>query len=172
MNRRGTSTAGIYTATMNQGARPPKRKLLKRLVKYLLSAKWLLLIALILNFLSTLLTLIGPGLSGAAIDAMAGGKGNVDFPTVFKYAGLMVVFYFLSAAIGYGVRLIMINVSRRVVYTLRKDLFNRLTSLPVGFFDLHQTGDIISIISYDVDTINASLGSDLLQILTSIVTVL
>lgn len=172
MNRRGTSTAGIYTATMNQGARPPKRKLLKRLVKYLLSAKWLLLIALILNFLSTLLTLIGPGLSGAAIDAMAGGKGSVDFPTVFKYAGLMVVFYFLSAAIGYGVRLIMINVSRRVVYTLRKDLFNRLTSLPVGFFDLHQTGDIISIISYDVDTINASLGSDLLQILTSIVTVL
>ena len=172
MNRRGTSTAGIYTATMNQGVRPPKLKLLKRLIKYLLSAKWLMLIALILNLLSTLLTLIGPGLSGAAIDAMAGGKGAVDFPTVFKYAGLMVAFYFLSAAIGYGVRLIMINVSRRVVYTLRRDLFNRLTALPVGFFDLHQTGDIISIISYDVDTINASLGSDLLQILTSIVTVL
>ncbi len=172
MNRRGTSTAGIYTATMNQGARPPKRKLFKRLVKYLLSAKWLMLIALILNLLSTLLTLIGPGLSGAAIDAMTGGKGNVDFPTVFRYAGLMVLFYAASAAIGYAVRLIMIKISRRVVYTLRRDLFDRLTKLPVGFFDLHQTGDIISIISYDVDTINASLGSDLLQILTSVVTVL
>ncbi|NLZ36153.1 MAG: ABC transporter ATP-binding protein [Clostridiales bacterium] len=171
MNRRGTSTAGIYTATMNQGARPPKRKLFKRLVKYLLNAKWLMLIALILNLLSTLLTLIGPGLSGAAIDAMTGGKGNVDFPTVFRYAGLMVLFYAASAAIGYAVRLIMIKISRRVVYTLRRDLFDRLTKLPVGFFDLHQTGDIISIISYDVDTINASLGSDLLQILTSVVTV-
>ena len=171
MNRRGTSTAGIYSATMNQGARPAKRKLFKRLVKYLLNAKWLMLIALILNLLSTLLTLIGPGLSGAAIDAMTGGKGNVDFPTVFRYAGLMVLFYAASAAIGYAVRLIMIKISRRVVYTLRRDLFDRLTKLPVGFFDLHQTGDIISIISYDVDTINASLGSDLLQILTSVVTV-
>jgi ATP-binding cassette subfamily B protein len=54
---------------------------------------------------------------------------------------------------------------------MRKDVFNRLVTLPVGFFDRRQTGDIISIISYDIDTINTSLSNDLLQVLTSIITV-
>ncbi|MFA5007320.1 MAG: ABC transporter ATP-binding protein, partial [Candidatus Izemoplasmatales bacterium] len=54
---------------------------------------------------------------------------------------------------------------------MRKDAFDKLASLPVGFFDRHQTGDIISVISYDIDTINASLSNDLLQMLTSVFTV-
>ena len=54
---------------------------------------------------------------------------------------------------------------------MRRDVFNRLTTLPVGFFDTRQTGDIISVISYDIDTVNASLSSDLLQIVKSLITV-
>ncbi|MCR5263112.1 MAG: ABC transporter ATP-binding protein/permease [Clostridiales bacterium] len=171
MNRKGLTEAGAYAAKANQGARPPKRKLLRRLAKYLVSAKWLLLAALSINIISNLLALIGPRLSGSAIDAMTGGAGKVDFPTVFRCAGLMIVFYVISAGLSYLLSVIMISLSRKVVYELRRDLFNRLSTLPVGFFDKHQTGDIISVISYDVDTINASLASDLLQIVTSVITV-
>ena len=66
----------------------------------------------------------------------------------------------------------MIQLSQKVVFRMRKDLFDKLSSLPVGYFDTHQTGDIISRMSYDIDTVNASLSNDLLQIATSAITVL
>ena len=54
---------------------------------------------------------------------------------------------------------------------MRQDVFEKLMSLPVGYFDIHQTGDIISRISYDIDTVNASLSNDLVQLLTTVITV-
>ncbi len=72
---------------------------------------------------------------------------------------------------SYVLSIIMIKLSRSVVYRMRRDVFDRLTRLPVSFFDRHQTGEIISIISYDIDTINASLSTDLLHIATSLITV-
>jgi len=54
---------------------------------------------------------------------------------------------------------------------MRNDVFEKLVDLPLHYFDSHQTGDIISRISYDIDTVNASLSSDLLQICTSAITV-
>ena len=65
----------------------------------------------------------------------------------------------------------MLGLSRAVAKQMRKDVFDRLTVLPVSYFDRYQTGDIISTITYDVDTVNQSLSTDLLQILQSIVTV-
>lgn len=54
---------------------------------------------------------------------------------------------------------------------MREDVFRHLVELPVRYFDSHQTGDIISRISYDIDTVNASLSNDLLQVATSFITV-
>lgn len=66
---------------------------------------------------------------------------------------------------------LMVRLSRSVVYQMRKDLFQRLGEMPVSFFDTHQTGDVISVYSYDVDTVNASLSNDLTQMLSSLITV-
>ena len=55
---------------------------------------------------------------------------------------------------------------------MRRDVFEKLSRLPVSFFDRYQTGDIISIITYDIDTVNQSLSNDLLQIMQSVITVL
>ena len=110
-------------------------------------------------------------MSGYAIDAIEPGKGAVDFPVVFKYATLMVLLYIVASVMSYFLSILLIKLSRRVVYDMRKDVFNRLASLPVSFFDNHQTGDIISVISYDIDTINTSLSSDLMQICRSVITV-
>ena len=149
-----------------------KTYLMLRIWKYLYQYKWLLLIAAILSIGSNLFALIGPLLSGYAIDAIQPGKGAVIFPVVFHYALIMLMFYVASSIMSYYLAIIMIKLSRGVVYKMRKDIFNKLAALPVSFFDRHQTGDIISIISYDVDTINTSLSNDVLQVCTSIITVI
>ena len=65
----------------------------------------------------------------------------------------------------------MLCLSQRIIYKMRKQVFEKLTILPVGYFDTHATGDIISHLSYDIDTINSTLSHDLIQVMTSIYTV-
>lgn len=142
-----------------------------RLGKYMLQYKWLLLLAFICTLGSNLFSLIGPKLTGLSIGAIEPGRGAVDFGRVFYYAAWMAVFYVVSAAMSYGLQVLMLTISRKVVYRMRQDVFERLMSLPVGYFDVHQTGDIISRISYDIDTVNASLSNDLIQLLTTVITV-
>ena len=93
------------------------------------------------------------------------------FKKVFYYVALMAVFYIVSGVLSYLLSLLMIRLSRHVIYRMRRDVFNNLAMLPVGFFDKYQTGDIISVISYDIDTVNQSFSNDLLQILQSAVIV-
>lgn len=142
-----------------------------RLGKYMLQYKWLLLLAMICTLGSNLFSLIGPKLTGLSIGAIEPGKGAVDFGKVFYYAAWMAVFYVVSAAMSYGLQVLMLTISRKVVYRMRQDVFEKLMTLPVGYFDIHQTGDIISRISYDIDTVNASLSNDLVQLLTTVITV-
>ncbi len=155
-----------------------KKGTLIRLGKYMLEYKFLLLLALFLTISSNLLALVGPKLSGYAIGVIEEGQilvdegsGLVDIKKVLFYAGLMVVFYLASAILSYCLNVLMIHISRKVVYRMRKDVFNKLMELPVGYFDTHQSGDIISRISYDIDTINTSLSNDIIQVLASLVTV-
>ncbi len=148
-----------------------RKKVLLRLWTYLFQHKWMILAALLLTFTSNLLALLGPMLSGLAIDYIGTAPGEANFPMVFYYCGLMLLFYIISSALSYLLSVLMIRLSQKVVYQMRKDLFDKLVELPVSFFDSHQTGDIISRISYDIDTVNASLSNDLLQIATSVITV-
>ena len=142
-----------------------------RLGRYMIQYKWLLLLAAIMTVGSNLLALVGPMLSGYAIDAIEPGIGKVEFSRVFHYAGWMAAFYVISSVLSYALSVLMITISRKVVYRMRKDVFDKMLALPAGYYDLHQTGDIISRISYDIDTVNESLSSDLIQILTTVITV-
>lgn len=157
----------------NQQQKPKSTKhTLLRLAQYMLQYKGLLCLALVLTIGSNLFALIGPMLSGYAIDAIELGVGRVVFKQVFYYAGLMVLFYTASSLLSYLLSVLMIQISRKVVYRMRKDVFYNLMDLPVGYFDTHQTGDIISRISYDIDTVNTSLSNDLIQIVTTLITVI
>lgn len=152
--------------------KPKNRKgTILRLARYMVQYKYRVLFALGLTVASNLLALMGPMLSGYAIDAIEPGVGRVDFARVFYYAALMVIFYLVSSALSYVLSVLMIHISRKVVYKMREDVFTHLMELPVGYFDTHQTGDIISCISYDIDTVNTSLANDLVQILTTLITV-
>ena len=148
-----------------------KRGTLLRLCKYLMRYKWGLLLAVLLTVGSNLFALVGPELSGRAIDAIQPGKGLVQMEVVRYFAGRMALFYVASSVMDYLLNVLMIAISRRITYQMRKDIFTRLADMPVGYFDTHATGDIISRISYDTDTINASLSTDLVQIFASVITI-
>ena len=145
--------------------------LLLRLWRYMGRNRMLLVLAAVLSLSSSMLALYGPKLSGEAINAIELGAGKVDFDTVLRCASLMAVFYVCSAVLTYLLNVVMIRLSRTVSRQMRHDVFENLTALPVGYFDRYQTGDIISTITYDVDTVNQSLSTDMLQILQSTVTV-
>ena len=151
-----------------------KRKAtLIRVIGYLMQHKIQLFTVLVLSLLSNLLALSGPKLSGTAINLISGGgeTGVMDFPLIYKYAALLLVFYVVSSIMSYIVNVSMIHLSRKITYTLRKDTFNHLVKLPVSYFDNNTTGDILSRISYDIDTLNASLSNDVVQVLSSTVTI-
>ena len=147
-----------------------KRSIFLRLSKYVMQQWPLFIIALILTLGANQLSLLGPKYSGAAIDAIEL-KGGVDFSAVTKNISYMVGCYVISSVMSYVLSVVMINLSQRITYKMRKQVFEKLTSLPVSYFDTHATGDIISHLSYDIDTINSTLSHDLIQVMTSVYTV-
>lgn len=147
-----------------------RKGVLLRLLRYIMDYWYLFVIAIALTLLSNQLALLGPKYSGDAIDAMATPTG-VNFAAVRENAFKMLVCYLLAALTSYILAVLMVRLSQKVVYKMRKQLFEKLTTLPLNFFDTTATGDIISRLSYDIDTVNASLSHDLVQIMTSIYTV-
>ena len=147
-----------------------KRGIFFRLSKYVLEQWPFFTVAVILTLLSNQLSRMGPKYSGAAIDAMEL-DGGVDFSVVWENVAWMLLCYVVSAVLSYLLAVIMIRLSQKIIFKMRKQLFEKLNTLPVGYFDTHATGDIISHISYDIDVINATLSHDLIQVMTSIYSV-
>ena len=147
------------------------KRLFFRLSKYVLEQWPLFITALLLTLGANQLSLLGPRYSGSAIDAIVA-EGGVIFTTVWKNVGYMLFCYVISALLSYALSVVMIRLSQKIIYKMRKQVFEKLTTLPVGYFDTHATGDIISHLSYDIDTINSTLSHDLIQVMTSLYTVI
>lgn len=131
--------------------------------------QFVLLLTLLLA--GNLLALAAPLLSGRAVDAIGVRAGGVDFPGVLRNCAGMLVCYALSSLLSYTVASRLLRVSQAVSHDLRKAAFDRMSELPVDYFDTHPAGDLISRVCYDVDTVNATLSTDLLQLGTSVFTV-
>ncbi len=150
-----------------------RKNTLFRIFGYLMRHKLPLFSVLALSLLGNLLALAGPRLSGEAINLISDGgvSGRMDMPQIYRYCLLLLFFYVCSSLMSYIVNVSMITLSRKITYTLRRDVFNHLVALPVSYFDTNTTGDILSRISYDIDTINASLSNDVVQVVSSSVTI-
>lgn len=144
---------------------------LKRLLSYMGQYKLILIIIFLLCFISNILALLGPSLAGSAINEAAAGVGKVHFDKVFYYAERMLICYVLSSVITISINIVMVYVSKWIAKKMRKDVFDKLMRLPVGYFDQNPAGDIISRVSYDIDVVSTCLSTDVVQILTSVVTV-
>ena len=158
------------TAKNGEPLKKNKKAVLIRLSGYFFRYKFRVLAAFLLIIGSNLFALLGPYLSGKAIDAISLKEG-VDFDAVGKYCLLMAVFYVVSAVLSYLLSILMINLSQKIVRYMRREVFNKILSLPVGALDRVQAGDLINRISYDIDTVNASLSNDILQAATGIISV-
>jgi len=165
---RGGNTAN---PRVREEFKKPRKGVLLRLGKYIWQFKWLMLLALLLTIGSNSFSLVGPTLSGKAIDCIGTQAGKVDFQGVAHYAMLMLLFYFGSAVMSYFLSILMVYISRNVTLRMRRDMFNRLSDMPVGYFDTHPVGDVISRLFYDTDTINTSLSTDIVSILASSITI-
>ena len=148
-----------------------KKAAMVRLLRYFLSYKWRGLGAFLLMVGSNLFALLGPWLSGAAIDAVDLEAG-VDFAAVGFYCLWMAIFYVASSALSYLLTVLMVRLSQTIVRTMRQDVFDKILSLPVGELDRVAAGDLINRISYDINTVNASLSNDILQVATGVITVI
>ena len=151
------------------------RGTLIRIIRYLLEYRWIVLLLLICSFLSNIGNLMGPRFAGKAITAAEegykAGVGKIDMALVRHYAMIMLVLYVGSNVLSFLISIGMARVGRQVAENMRRDVFAKLMRMQVGYFDKHQAGDIISRVSYDIDVISTSLSADVIQILTSMVTV-
>ena len=148
---------------------------LKRLLGYVKTYRLIVLVLLILAIFSNFGNLMGPRFAGSAIgvieEGINKGKGMVDMDKVIHFTILMLSVYVGSNILNFIVSISMTRVGRSIGKNMRKDVFDKLMCLPVGFFDRNQAGDIISRVSYDIDVVTTCLSTDVIQILTSSVTV-
>jgi len=141
------------------------------MLSYLSVHKFLLLLVIGLSFASNILSLLGPSFAGSAINEADAGVGMVDFQRVFYYAKRMLAVYVGSSVLTVVINAMMLYISKWIARKMRKDVFDKLMRLPVGFFDRNAAGDIISRVSYDVDVVSTCIATDVAQIVTSVVTV-
>ncbi len=161
----------VKAETANKANKSGRRAVLFRLLRYFFRYKFAVAAVFALMVSSNLLALLGPMLSGQAINAIDLETG-VDFALVYSYCILMAAFYVASSVLSYLLSVLMIRLSQKIIRKMRQDVFDKLMTLPVGYFDRLQAGDIINRVSYDIDTVNASLSNDILQVLTGFITVI
>ncbi|WP_071393725.1 ABC transporter ATP-binding protein [Bacillus tuaregi] len=154
---------------------------LKRLIRYLAPYRFRLLTVLIAAILSTVFSILGPKLLGMAttkifegmMDKFNGIPGaGIDFDYLFRILGLLAGLYLLSSLFGWIQQYVMASVAQRTVYTLREEAEAKINRLPLKYFDGTTTGETLSRIVNDVDTISTTLQQSLTQIITSIVTII
>ena len=146
-----------------------------RIVRYLSKYKWIILLFLFCSLAGNLGNLLGPRFAGKAIgiaeEGYRKGRGMVDMHAVAHYTVLMLCAYIFSNLLTFSVTIGMTRVGKRTSQDLRRDVFNKLMKLPVSYFDKNMAGDIISRVSYDIDVVSTSLSTDIIHILTSLITV-
>lgn len=148
------------------------KKTLRKLLTYVKEVKWLFILAIILTLIANGLQLLGPFLTGNVIDLISDINQINVWEKVIQLVLLMFIVYLISSILMYLLSSLMITISQKIVVNMRQDLFNKFVDLPISYFDRHQIGDLLSRISYDIDTINTSLSSDLVQLFGSFVVVI
>jgi len=151
---------------------------LRKLVAYLAPYRRVIVLVFILAIGSTVFSIVGPKILGNAttelfngIMAKIAGTGDVPFDVIGRILLTALGLYALSAALSYGQGWLMTDVAINVTYKLRKEMMEKVNRMPFRYFDGTPHGEVLSLLTNDVDTINQTLNQSLTQIITSLVTV-
>ena len=162
-SRRGPGRPARFETAVNP------RQALSRLLEYLKPFKVTLVLVTVFVVIYTLLGLLGPYLMGRAIDQFIGGKNPAGLlRTVLFMLGAYLANNLFQAAAS----LIMARVSQDALKLIRRDLFEHLQQLSIGFFDTHPTGGLMSRLTNDVDAINQAVSQNVVSLIASLLTML
>ena len=148
-----------------------KNSTLKRLYRYIAGNKKYLYFVIIAALLANIFMLIAPYISGRAIDFIKG-ENNVDFGMVIKISSILLGVYILNALFTWGMTVFTNHLSNRTIEKMRQDAFEKLSKLPLKYFDSHSHGDIISRLTNDIDSVSDGLLQGITQLFSGLVTVI
>lgn len=152
--------------------KPQKRSFgsLLHLFKYIFRYKAMFLCVLAAVIISNLMALMIPRLTGVIVDALNLGKGHIDFGLLLRNALYIVLISLGTYALSVIQNALMLRTAQSVVVDLRRDLFEKLTRLPVSFFDGNSKGNILAILVEDVDNISETVSADAITLITGLIT--
>lgn len=152
----------------------------KKLIKhYLIDYKWKLVIVIIFAIASTVFTIVGPKILGNAtteifnglIGKLSGGEG-INFEKIAQILLTLLGLYTISTVFSAVQSFTMTNVSQKLTYRLRNDIAKKMNRLPMKYFDKKTNGEVLSIITNDVDTFSQNMNQSITQIITSVCTII
>lgn len=155
------------------------KKTIGNLANYLRPYYFKIIFVLVITVIGTVLTIIGPKVSGQAttllfdgiVSKSQGGSG-IDFAGIFNILATLLVIYLVSALISYFSNWVLSGISTDISYNLRREIAEKINRLPLKYFDRQTHGEVLSRVTNDVDNISQNLNSTIQQILSSIVTVI
>ncbi len=181
-NPRGGPGRGGPMMSMLPGDKPKSfRKTLITFAGLLAPFKVRMMVALVFGIASAGFSIVGPKLLGNATTILFQGAAaklshvpgaSIDFASIREIIVILVGLYLLSAGLLYALGFIMSGISTRVTYEMRKSIAEKISRLPLKYFDTKSHGEILSHVTNDVDTINTTLTQNLSQIVTSVTTIL
>jgi len=161
--------------------RPPEKAkdfkgTLKRLLKYLKPYNFLMLAVAAFSILSTIFAIISPRVMGFITthlyEGISSAAVTIDRSYISRILLILGGLYLASGIFGYAQQFIMADISQKLVYDLRKEINEKLHRLPLSFFDSKTTGEILSRVSNDVDTISSTLQQSVTQAVTAVITLI
>lgn len=172
---------------MNMIAEKPKnmKKTLSRLLKYIVTNKFMIIMLVASVIISALLNLAGPSIQGEALKFLTpstdeGGKliiledgtVKVDFAGMTRLLVLLGAVYLLSSLFTYIQGHISAKLSQKTVYRMRGDLFRKIEKLPIKYIDNHPHGDIMSRMTNDIENISNTVSNSVTSLISSIITII
>src|SRR6266480_7679824 len=158
---------------------------LKRFLVYFVPQKYRLLVVLGAAILGTAFNIVGPKILGLATTKLFDGllakyrafqlhqpAPGIDFKYIATVLLILLGLYIISAIFIYIQQYVMAGVAQRMVYRLRREVDEKLSRLPLKFFDSRTRGEILSRAVNDVDNISTTLQQSLTQLITSVVTII
>lgn len=172
---------------MNMIAEKPKnmKKTLSRLLKYIVTNKFMIIMLVASVIISALLNLAGPSIQGEALKFLTpstdeGGKliiledgtAKVDFAGIARLLVLLGAVYLLSSLFTYIQGHISAKLSQKTVYRMRGDLFRKIEKLPIKYIDNHPHGDIMSRMTNDIENISNTVSNSVTSLISGIITII
>ena len=172
----GPGRPGMNTQAKAKNFKATTKKLINN---YLSKYKLAITIVIIFAIGSTIFSIVGPKILGNAtteifngiISKLSGGSG-IDYSKILKILLTLLGLYVISALFSLIQGFTMTSVAQKLTYKIRNDIVQKINKLPMKYFDKKTNGEVLSIISNDVDTLSTGLNQSITQIITSIFTII